>query len=883
MPEKAPPGVLPIFLRGSTCEKYGLKTGDGVMDLVDYTYLSTEEVMKEIQTLGVMSDFEPAKKQLDSCVLDKILIVIDKLQLYGEVYLLCLTESSQSEFFAKIQLKLDAIESQRLAELKAETEKLAAEEARLNAVFIDKPLSPRPWVSAATTDTDVEIRSFRHQSSRDSISHDVSRPRRLTKQNIKLGDRKSDFQGIIEFRAIKDPNFKTIRESDIGIQIAPTCIAASAQTNWFRSVNKSVQYESAKMVASEEDVKNSLLSFLEKATVKIERSLQQNETVDIYHETFRIHGDEENADGIQAENELREIKNFADPNYTKSKTLSSIDWLPKSQGVVAVSAVRNISFDERMSYSGQTATSYIIYWDFRQLVKPMLLLQCPNEVFTFKFCKGNPNIVVGGCLSGQVVLWDTTDAMAALSRKGNRGGGSGSGSTGAGDVEEEDVSSIPISPKYTSNVDYSHRRNIADMFWLPPNTQFNYRGQLVAQEHLDGKCYQFVTVSGDGLIMVWDTRFEQIAAEELKHVGRAKHVPIDKSSSKDASPKLLWGPIFKAQIKRVEGVGELSICRICGSGTLKSAVAEATALPGDFRSHFILTTEEGDIIFADLSSMRKAEVASSAGGGKEGDDDDEPESTRDYVRWISLDHPRPAVALQHSPYFPDIVLSVGDWNFHIWKVGDDKPLFRSPISKTYLTSAAWSPSRPAVIFVACADGEILAWDFTDTSFHPSIELKATHSRITSMEFQTHSSTSRQQLLAVGDETGTLHVFEMPRNLVRPVHKEETIMGLFLERESQRNIYMKDLPPLTGTLESRVSAADNFSGMEENKNTDENNGNGNGNSGSNNNTSSSSATTRPVDKEIQRKEEEEFTKMEALFLTELNLKADELPSFARPKK
>ena len=89
-----------------------------------------------------------------------------------------------------------------------------------------------------------------------------------------------------------------------------------------------------------------------------------------------------------------------------------------------------------------------------------------------------------------------------------------------------------------------------------------------------------------------------------------------------------------------------------------------------------------------------------------------------------------------------------------------------------------------MLYIACADGQILVWDFTDSSFRPSIELKATHSKIASMEFLPAVSTHRHHLLAVGDDLGTLHIFEVPRNLTRPVHKEEVIMGKFLERELQ---------------------------------------------------------------------------------------------------
>ena len=207
---------------------------------------------------------------------------------------------------------------------------------------------------------------------------------------------------------------------------------------------------------------------------------------------------------------------------------------------------------------------------------------------------------------------------------------------------------------------------MADLFWLPPTTQINYRGRLVGDEHLDGKSYQFVTVAGDGLIMVWDIRFEQIFNDELRHIGRAKHVPTEKSNNKESGGvKPMWGPIFKAHLKRLEGVGELSLCKLSPTTNLQSGVQvlnKPSHFGGDSRSQFTIATEEGDVIFTDLSA-RKAE-----GHAKEEEEEEETEFS--CVKWITVDHPRPSVCLQESPFFPQIVLSVSDWNFHIWKVSE---------------------------------------------------------------------------------------------------------------------------------------------------------------------------------------------------------------------
>lgn len=597
--------------------------------------------------------------------------------------------------------------------------------------------------------------------------------------------------------------------------------------------------------------------------MKVEQALQQNETLDISNETFKVSGDEEMMDGAQAENELRELKNFADPTYSKSKRLSAVDWRPKSQGMVAVSAVENLSFDQRTTIAGQTSVAYLLLWDFRFLVTPTVLMQCPHEVLAFRFCQTNPNIIAGGTISGQVVIWDTEDYMRSKKKK-----------KGDNDIggTEDDTSQQACVPKFISNVDYSHKRPVADLFWLPPNTQVNYRGQLVADEHLDGKCHQFVTVAGDGHMLVWDTRFNQIANDELRHIGRAKHVPLEKTSNKEGGAfKTLWVPIFRAHLKRIEGVGELSVCRAayCAAPPTGETHFEVGGVGDDkvqrldIRSHVLLTTEEGDILAADISGGK------SDPAGKDDDKDDDNAESKEFVRWLMPDHSRPCIAMQISPFFPNIVLTVGDWKFHIWKIGEDKPLFVSPLSSSHLTGGAWSPTRPAVLIVACSDGSMLAWDFTDSSYKPSIELKATHSRITSMEFLSGSATNiRQQLLAVGDESGTLHIFEIPRNLTRPVHKEDVTMAKFLDRELMRMRYLKDVSVAGGGGENKDAGGGSF------------NNDPNVFADGKHDVDSSNETKAVISQEDLAKEEDSFAKLEAQFIAELGLLSVELPSYAK---
>jgi WD40 repeat protein len=204
-------------------------------------------------------------------------------------------------------------------------------------------------------------------------------------------------------------------------------------------------------------------------------------------------------------------------------------------------------------------------------------------------------------------------------------------------------------------------------------------------------------------------------------------------------------------------------------------VTEGRAGSTDPRSQFYLATEEGDLVFADWQAKAS---------GPRADDEEEHSESRELVRWITRDNSRPCCSLEMSPFLPDLLLSLSDWSFNLWWAGRHAPVFTSPIASSIYTCGVWSPTRPAVLVAACADGSLQIWDFTDSSYRPSVELKAAHTRVTSMEFLRPSGMTppRQQLLAIGDQSGTLHVFEIPRALIRPAHNERQLMVSLIDRE-----------------------------------------------------------------------------------------------------
>jgi len=459
-----------------------------------------------------------------------------------------------------------------------------------------------------------------------------------------------------------------------------------------------------------------------------------------------------------------------------------------------------------------------------------------------------PDIVCGGCFSGQAIMWNLTESMEKVNLKK---------STKSEVDDDEDDGAGLVAPAAMSHIDASHRRMIADMAWLPPDSMINSKGRILAEEHLDDKSYQFMTIAGDGQALVWDIRFEDIARGNLPHIYKPKPGQFDKANKDGTFSTPPWLPLFKMNVKRLEGVGELSLCKLLTDLGNKTSSGDEI----DRRSHILCSSEEGDLVFADWRAKAAGKQDTKDG------DEDEGNDTPEYVQWMAKDHNRPCVALAKSPFFEDTIVSVSDWSFHIWKLDSDKPIFSSPDASTYLTGGSWSPTRPGMLMISKADGCIDVWDFTDSSYHPSATLMTTPSRITSFSFLTgKTSTTKQQLLAVGDIAGSLHVFDVPRNLFKPISNEKSIMQNFFTREIKRKDFAKKRQE-TRDEEFAALAASNTEegGADEGAGEKKEDGNGQG---------------AEEEDALLEAEEIAYKELEKKFVLALGLSSEELPEHLR---
>jgi len=101
---------------------------------------------------------------------------------------------------------------------------------------------------------------------------------------------------------------------------------------------------------------------------------------------------------------------------------------------------------------------------------------------------------------------------------------------------------------------------------------------------------------------------------------------------------------------------------------------------------------------------------------------------------------RPVLALERSPFYDDLILTVHDFHFSIWKTSlpfeeQETPIYRPANTQgAHNTYGAFSPTRPGVIFISKTKG-IDVWDFVDQSNLPSLTLNQITSNITFFKFQ----------------------------------------------------------------------------------------------------------------------------------------------------
>lgn len=685
VPEALPDGAVPLFLSTATVELFAMKAR--CTEAEPYTFISKSDMLADLFNRAAISDFHPIKAQLHELTMDRVMIIWDIEWKFGQNYVACLTESSMQAFQKQVIEKVEVIE----------------ETTRIK------------WVCQGT-DKEMEMEKLRDP--REKLHFLFSRKRRKFGQETKFED--NDCQLIyvdIKPMPLAPGSMIRLQQSNQNQAIESTK-TNSAQTTWFRKLNQSTQYEARKM--NEKDCRRILevsepLRELCSSTEKVfSKALIENTLIDYFQNDFDCFGEEDTAFVQGTNTSLQEYQSFTDLLYSKDKTISCACWHPTQRGVLAVSCVQRSTLDERLGhgFSIKSKQSLILIWSFYDPIHPQLILESSDDVMSFAF-HPQLNLIVGGCINGQIVLWDISDFQDKMNNETKK--------------EEKTAVIDFIRVCAVSCIEYSHRAAITDVRWNLMSVDNN--GNFQKTESV----FQVFSVGLDGTIMVWDLRYKK----DVKS--------LDK----------LWRPIFKAVVQTMDCAFEYGLMRFD---------------PGQSTT-FWAATEDGDVIKGDWSLDSKQETPNSL------------------TTFASRVHYGMVSDICRCPFFNDVILSIGGWSLHVWKESS-VPLLSSSLCKAHYTCGSWSPTRPSVFFVGRSDGVLEIWDILDKSHQPSHSQSVSAASISAISIQTYMNNSAKsriahQFVAIGDDDGTAHILEAPRNISRPSSNEKSFMSAFLDREVKR--------------------------------------------------------------------------------------------------
>lgn len=163
----------------------------------------------------------------------------------------------------------------------------------------------------------------------------------------------------------------------------------------------------------------------------------------------------------------------------------------------------------------------MLIWNFsdKHFITPFFVLETPIEIKCFEFHPEKPNIVIGGSVGGQMVMWDlgnVDEKMKVGTSKSKKEG------------EEKSAQTQIIKHVVVSGVHHSHKSYVTDIKFAPPKMHVDRRHPP------DGHTHHFISISEDGQILIWDTR-------------------IQDKDVKNTNVDILWKPIFGITLFRLDG------------------------------------------------------------------------------------------------------------------------------------------------------------------------------------------------------------------------------------------------------------------------------------------------------------------------------------------
>ena len=176
-------------------------------------------------------------------------------------------------------------------------------------------------------------------------------------------------------------------------------------------------------------------------------------------------------------------RTFSESDYCNQKRVSCIKFHPTKPFLVAMSMIEQLKFHERAAISGQSFNSNVLIMNFSDshIITLNYVLETPIEITSLEFHPENPNVLIGGCLNGQVIVWDlsSTDHRIVAGAKNKEIGGDDdnfeAAAAGGGEEDEKQQSIVKMKQLCQSSIIASHKNFVADIVFVPKDMNVDKR------------------------------------------------------------------------------------------------------------------------------------------------------------------------------------------------------------------------------------------------------------------------------------------------------------------------------------------------------------------------------------------------------------------------
>ncbi|NXT39498.1 WDR63 protein, partial [Pelecanoides urinatrix] len=804
------PEIFPLVFTTKTQEIFNCRIDEDVTEENCFKLIKKEDIIQDLKTRATVSDFHPVKKVVLEYPGEELLVVFDAKFQYGQNFYFVASEEAKENLLkppetAEEKEEEEEEEKEEEEEEEKEEEEEEEEENREETLEVHpyKPPVHKPWVSLGS-EKEVEEESVKDTVTK--IKYMISRVRRKFGAPITFADKNASNvkDSYVECTSYQDKTFSIkMLEKDVGIQMVPKVKEASTQTKWAYPKNAATQYFPRQL--SNEEKEESLSSeklkeFLTSVHLRMEIALQQNEIMNAFFDDWKALAEDESSSGGKPDVHLKAYQSFTDLHHLKDRTISCICWHPTIYGIIAVSVRERLSYEEQVNLCDKSLLqqSVILFWSFFDPIHPQLMLECPEDIYCFQFSPSDPNIIAGGCINGQVVLWDISQHEEKLQNA----------KTVADGVKKTAVNMVNASilnilqyiyPSLTqvqqsstepplvrycavSSIEYSHKKAVTDIHWLPDYFEDNQVGATF--ENRAEICVQLVTCSPDSSVLFWDIPATKLPEQPSSEKVKEKEVLYMPPDVPDTFKHLCWKPLTKINLcesdtNREYGPVRISLRELHYHYKTSVNTLEVPAKESPYRemstpssknlkvlenisTDFSVGTEDGEIVYSNWKMEIDSNVA-------------KPHTQKYAIHTETIN------TLQRSPFFKDIILSIGGRNFAIWKEGvTNGPILQSSCSAGRYTAGQWSLTRPGVFFIGRDDGNIDIWDLLKKTHETSHFQNISESMITFIS--PWIASAKQHFLAVSDDLGVLHVLEICQTLSHPSRNEHANVLDYFERE-----------------------------------------------------------------------------------------------------